>query len=310
MRFESDFSSTRSDSMSGGPFPPRNDRVVHEASNHFPLLLALADDETAAAAIRLTASLARSKGAVPTVLRALGDVRPAHATLAPFAGSVPEESLDSNDVDRCRNALRAHITEVAGPVEWSLEVNDRAPIDAIIEKVQSLRAGLIVMGLRSHGVLRRVISRDLLAEVLRAARVPVLAVRPDFTSLPKRVVVAIDFGAASIRAAHVAHDLLAENGSMALVHVAPRNSPESRARLECLADALAPASGTTITSALLHGDIQSSIERFAQATNADLLAMGSGNHGLLDRVANGHIAMQLAHTARWSTLIVPASRDD
>jgi nucleotide-binding universal stress UspA family protein len=293
MRVQSDFSSARGDAKAA-----------------FPLLLALADDEVAPAAIRVTASLAQSKGAAPTVLRALGDLRSAQASLEPLAGTVLEESLDSDYVVECRNALRAHVTAVAGPVGWPVEVNEQAPIDAIIEQVRSLRAGLIVMGLRSHGVLRRMISRDLLAEVLRAARVPVLAVRADITSLPKRIVVAIDFGAASIRAAHLARDLVADDGSMSLVHVTPRYSPELGERLASLANELAPAPGLTMTTTLLHGDIQSSIERFAQATNADLLAMGSGNHGLLDRVANGRISMQLAHTARWSTLIVPAGRDD
>jgi nucleotide-binding universal stress UspA family protein len=276
----------------------------------FPLLLALADDEVAHAAIRLTASLAESKGAVPTVLRALGDVLPAQASSASLAGSGPVDAVDAKYVEACRSALRAHITAVAGPVQWSLEVNERAPIDAIIEQVRSLHAGLIVMGLRSHGVLRRMISRDLLAEVLRAARVPVLAVRPDITSLPRRIVVAIDFGAASIAAAHLARNLLGDNGAISLVHVSLRHSAEMSERLERLATELAPKPGMTMTFTILHGDILSSIEGFAQAMNADLLAMGSGNHGVLDRLANGRISMQLAHTARWSTLIVPARRDD
>jgi nucleotide-binding universal stress UspA family protein len=65
----------------------------------------------------------------------------------------------------------------------------------------------------------------------------------------------------------------------------------------------------TMTTILLHGDILGSIERFAQAMSADLLAFGSGQHTLLERLAEPRISMQLAHTARWSTLIVPALRD-
>lgn len=310
MRFQADSSNNRYDAAIGGAFTSSANRGARGADIPFSLLLALADDEAAPAAIRLTAALADAKGAVPTVLRALGDIRAAQAALAPPAGSVLDESLDSKYVDECRNALRAHVTAVAGPVGWPLEVNEQAPIDAIIEQVRNLSAGLIVMGLQRHGLVRRMISRDLLAEVLHVACVPVLAVRPDITSLPKRVVVAIDFGAASIRAAHLARELLAENGAMSLVHVAPGNSIETRERLERLADELTPAPGMTMTSTLLHGDIQSSIERFAYATSTDLLAMGSGHHGLLDRLTNGRISMHLAHTARWSTLIVPAGRDD
>ncbi|MBK5187109.1 MAG: universal stress protein [Gemmatimonadaceae bacterium] len=302
--------SNRNDAAVGGAFTSSASRASRAADITFPLLLALADDEDAPAAIRVTAALADAKGAVPTVLRALGDIRPAEASLAPLAGSVLEEALDASYVETCRNALRAHVTAVVGPVGWPLEVNEQAPIDAIIEQVRNLRAGLIVMGLRRHGVLRRVIARDLLAEVLRAARVPVLAVRPDITSLPKRAVVAIDFSRASIRAAQLARQLLADDGALCLVHVSPGNSDETRARLERIIDELAPAPGMTMTSILLHGDIQASIEGFAQAVSADLLAMGSGHHGFLDRLTDGRISMKLAHTARWSTLIVPAGRDD
>ena len=309
MSIESGPTSDRDRAASGYPFVPPN-AGARTGDRSFPLLLALADDEAAPAAIRVAAALADAKGARPTVLRALGEIRPAEASLAPIAGAVLEESLETSYVDACRNAMRAHLTAVVGPVGWPLEVNELAPIDAILQQVRDLRVGLIIMGLRRHGVMRRVISRDLLAEVLRAARVPVLAVRPDTPSLPRRVVVAIDFSEESIRAAHLARTLIAEDGAMALVHVSPTNSQETQLRLEQLATELAPPPGMTMTSILLHGDIQGTIERFAQAVSADLLAVGSGHHGLLERITDGRMSMKLAHTARWSTLIVPRARDD
>lgn len=274
----------------------------------FPLLLALADDEPATAAIRMTLQLSRAKGAVPTIVRALGDIREAQASLSPLAGTIVEEYLDPDYQRNCRDAVEKQVRLVAGQVEWPLDITEQSPIDAIVERSCRLRASLIVMGLRRHGVLRRAISRDLLGEVVRLTRVPVLAVRPDLSALPKRVVVAIDFGEASIHAAQLARQLIADDGAMCLVHVSQGNSAMLRARLEGLIDELSPTSGMMMTSILLHGDVQSSIEGLAFALGADLLAVGSEQHSLFNRLTTGSISMRLAHTARWSTLVVPSRR--
>jgi nucleotide-binding universal stress UspA family protein len=254
-------------------------------SSNFPLILALAEDESATAAIRMTVALARERGAVPTVVRARGTAA-------------------------CREAVEHQVTAVAGQVDWPLDVTEQTPIDAIIERARLWRAGMIVMGLRGHGVIRRAISRDLLSEVVRVTRVPVLAVRPGSSSLPKRIVVAVDFGGASIRAAHFARHLLADGGAMFLVHVSMENSDRVRTMLDALADELAPAPTMTVSSILLHGDVQSSIEGLAQAVSADLLVVGSEEHSPFDHLRTGSLSIKLAHMARWSTLIVPSRRDD
>ncbi|MGH7632195.1 MAG: universal stress protein [Gemmatimonadaceae bacterium] len=272
----------------------------------FPLLLAIANDETSDAAMRLTRALATEKGAVPSVVHALGDVRAAEASVSPLAGTVVEEYLGPDYVNECRVAFASQLASTVGKVEWPFDVTDELPIEAIVSRVRRQQTGLIVMGLRRHGVLRRVITRDLLAEVVRSARVPVLAVRPPLATLPRRVVVAVDFRAASIRAAHVARQLLANDGTLCLVHVTQDNSDAARAGLERILSDLGSTPDMTLTSVVLHGDAQSSIEGCAQAMDADLLAVGSEEHSLLDRVANGRMSMKLAHTARWSTLIVPA----
>jgi nucleotide-binding universal stress UspA family protein len=274
----------------------------------FPLLLALADDETTAASIRIALALADQKGAVPTIVRALGDLRAAEIAMTPFGGVALEECFSPEYSRLCRDAVEKRVRSVAGRVEWPLDITDQSPIDAIVARASAMRAGLIVMGLRHHGVLRRAISRDLLGEVLRVARVPVLAVRAGLSALPKRVVVAIDFGAASIRAAHLARRLMDGEGAMYFVHVSREYSEDLRTRLDALIDDLAPAPGVTVSSILLHGDVQSSVEGLAHAVDADLLAVGKEEHSLLDRVATGSMSMKLAHRARWSTLIVPSQQ--
>jgi nucleotide-binding universal stress UspA family protein len=272
----------------------------------FPLLLALADDETTAASIRIALALADREGEVPTVVRALGDLRGAEAAVSPLGGMALEEYFSPNYMRLCRDAVEKRVRSVAGQVEWPIDIIDQSPIDAIVARASDMQARLIVMGLRHHGVLRRAISRDLLGEVLRLARVPVLALRSSLSALPKRVVVAIDFGAASIRAAHLARQLMDSEGAMYFVHVSRQHSDKLRTRLDALIDDLAPAPGMTVSSILLHGDVQSSVEGLAHAVGADLLAVGNEEHSLLDRVATGSMSMKLAHRARWSTLVVPS----
>lgn len=279
-------------------------------SANLPLLLALADDESAAAAIRVTLALARERGALPSVVRALGTFRDAESALSPIAGTMVEECFGEDDTLACRDAVAQQLNSVAGQLNWPIQVSVQTPIEAIVEQARQLRAGMIVMGLRRHGVLQRALSRDLLGEVVRVTRVPVLAVRPEFPGLPKRIVVAVDFGGASVRAAYLARQLLSDDGAMYLVHVSMENSERVRAMLDALADELAPAPSMTVTSILLHGDVQSSIEGLAQAVTADLVAVGSERQSPFDRLATSALSMKLAHTARWSTLIVPPRRED
>lgn len=302
------------------------DRILPPALDTvFPLLLAIADDELAAAAIRVTLALAHTKGAVPTVMRALGEGREAEAVVSPFVGAVMEECLSPEYRNECRDSLQKQVDSVAGRVRWRYEIADQSPTDAVIEQARQLRAGLIVMGLRHHGVLQRALSRDMLREVVMATRVPVLAVRPELGGLPKRVVVAVDFGVASIRAARLARHLLADDGTMYLVHVATgasdsvsrRINPLSghsnqnmRAELDSLIEDLSPLPGMMMTSIVIDSDVQLSIEGYAQRVDADLLAVGSDQHSFIDRLLSGSVSMGLAHTARWSTLVVPCLHDE
>lgn len=291
----------------------------------FPLLLAITDDERAAAAIGVTLALARTRGAVPTVLRALGEDREAEVVVSPFVGAIAEASLSPEYRNECRDALQKQVAAVVGEVRWRFEVADRPPVDAVIEEARQSRPGLIVMGLRHRSALHRAVSRDMLRSVVRSTRLPVLAVSPELRGLPKRVLVAVDFGEASIRAASLARHLLTDDGEMYLVHVANDVPDEMSQRtrlfgqrgiqwimdeLSRVIEDLSPSPRMKITSIVLEGDVQLSIEGYAEQVGADLLAVGSDYHSPLDRLLSGSVSMGLAHTARWSTLIVPSHHDE
>jgi len=289
-------------------------------SQVFPLLLALADDELAEATIRVTLALAQRKGAVPTVVHALGADPEAQDIIAPFVGTVMEEALSPEFRSERRAALQKLVTSIAGDVSWRLEVDERAASDAVTEAARHMQPGLIVMGLRRQGVMHRVLSRYLLRAVVRGSRLPVLAVRPELTDIPKRIVVAMDFGEASIHAARMARQLLADGGELHLVHVAtdrPDRAMEGgaqsarhaqlsiRERLDQLAEGLAAEPGMTIVAQEIRGDAVLSIQGYAERIDADLIAVGSDRHSPLERLLAGSVSMALAHAARWSMLITP-----
>ncbi len=301
-------------------------RGLHPALDAvFPLLLAITDDERAAPAIGMTRELARTHGAIPTVLRALGRDHETEVLIQPFAGYVAEGALSPEYRDESRDMLQRQVTAVAGDVRWQFEVADEPPVEAIVNHARQLRAGLIVIGLRRHGVMHRVVVGDLLRSVVRLAGVPVLAVRPDLVALPRRVVVAIDFGEASVRAASMARHILADDGEMHLVHVVtnpthqdysptgmPGTGTFSRAMrdLTSMIDDLRPGPGMTIESHVIEGEREGAIDGFAERVRADLLAVGSDEHPLLDRLVNRSVSMGLARTAHRSMLVVPAKSHD
>ena len=287
----------------------------------FPLLLALADDELAEATIRVTMALARTKGAIPTVVHALGADGNAEAAIAPFIGTVVEEALSPEFRSVRRATLQKLLTSYAGGVSWRVEVEEGSASDAVTESARQMQPGLIVMGLRQHGVVHRVLSRYLLRSVVRGARLPVLAVRPELMGVPRRIVVAVDFGEASIHAARMARQLLADGGELHLVNVATdhQHGPSERGaevaisaersvreRLNRLAEDLSPEPAMTIVSEQIAGDAVLSISGYAERVGADLIAVGSDRHSSVERLFAGSVSMALAHAARWSMLIVPA----
>jgi len=287
----------------------------------FPLLLAITDDERASPAIRMTRELTRTHGAIPTVLRALGSDNETEVLVEPFVGYVPQGALSPEYRDESRELLQRQVADVAGCVRWQFEIADEPPVEAIVKYARQLRAGLVVIGLRRHGVMHRVVAGDLLRSVVRLAGVPVLAVRPDLVALPRRVVVAVDFGEASVRAASMARHILADDGEMHLVHVvtdsAHRDSyparmagagPFTRAMrdLASMIDDLRPGRDMTITSHVIEGEKEAAIDGFAERVRADLLAVGSDEHPLFDRLVNRSVSMGLSRTAHRSMLVVPA----
>jgi nucleotide-binding universal stress UspA family protein len=224
-----------------------------------------------------------------------------------------------------QESLRKVVAEQIGGSAASrseLDVEIGIPTWAIARYAEEHDAGLIVMGKGEHGALGRWLGEDTALEVVRLARVPVLAVAPGAMELPRRAVVAIDFSEYSHDAAATVLDLLADGAELHLVHVAweiaggeePRE-PEAwlttyragaRARLEQLAEELRSRRPVRVVTGLYTGERPArELLRITGELQADLVAAGSHGRGFFTRLLGGSVSNQVFREARCSVLVAP-----
>jgi nucleotide-binding universal stress UspA family protein len=183
-------------------------------------------------------------------------------------------------------------------------------------------ATVIVVGASPRRHRRRIISGVRATQVLRESSTPVLSLAAGVNRLPRRIVAAIDLGAASMRAARLAVRLAGDAGTLTLAYVRPllttvrslsdvRATPAGariEARLEACADELraeAPA-GVTVYTRITTGIVEDELLAFAEESEADLVAVGTRGPGLVERFFIGSVASTMLHHAPCSVLAAPA----
>ena len=188
----------------------------------------------------------------------------------------------------------------------------------ILRVAEDHRSELIVMGLRPHAFLDRVFRDEAALAVMRHASVPVFAVTPTLTRLPRSIAVAVDFSRASIAAARVAMTLVEEGGSLLLVYVEP---PVERltggegfgviyaqgisAAFARLRQELRGNRNVNIETLVLNGRVAAELLSLAERADVDVLAVGSQRHSITHRAFLGSVTTALARAATRSLLVVP-----
>jgi nucleotide-binding universal stress UspA family protein len=217
-------------------------------------------------------------------------------------------------------AIRAQLRRTCpGECEWPVTVVAGTVGEAIAEYVQSHHPRLVVMGRGRHRFAHRLLSPEGVLQVLRLADAPVLAVEPDATALPHRVVMATDFSAYSTYAARIALSLVAPGAVVYLVHVRPeppagvlpaaqwtRAYDEALPRIFAkLHEQLAAAPGVQMEDITLTGDPTPALIEFAAQSRADLVVSATHGRGFVDRLILGSVATDLLRAAPCSFLCVP-----
>lgn len=299
-------------------------RAANDAACPLPeasldILLATDASHCARSAALVSAALARRHGVAPRVLSVL---QPAPYPVAPIpdVAFYPVAELEERRRNRRREETRGLLA--APTIEgqaWPVEVTAGDAATEIVAAARAAGSALVVMGLHRHSALDRIFRDDTTMRVIRSSDVPVLAVTPQLTTLPRRVVVAVDFSRASVNAARCALSVMDEGGTLHLVHVRPpmHRVPEEAEGLEViysqgvvgafgrLVRELSPKTGVRIETVILQGDPVTELLDFAARADADLISVGRQRHGVVGRMLLGSVSAALVRAARVSVLVTP-----
>jgi nucleotide-binding universal stress UspA family protein len=285
------------------------------------ILLAFDGSTEAAAAARMAGAMASQLHALVNVV-SIVDTTPVPI---PFpldvAIAIGEESAGGQIHQAQERRVRDEISAVLSrPIDWPTSIELGHPADAIARHASRAKAALVVMGLRRHGHVDRLVHDETVLSVMRSAAGPVLSVVAGATGLPQRALVAMDFGRTSVHAAAAVAQLMAVGGLLTLAYVestghAPPGSSEGaihalglHSAFEHLERELA-SDVLRINHVVLHQLVARSPSEFlleyADGSGIDLLAAGSARHGRLERALLGSVSAEIVRAGRYSTLIVP-----
>ena len=284
---------------------------------HRDLLLATDASPAASAATRVAAALAARWSTTPHVCTVIPSPPTAIDPLGVAIAYAPgiAEGMQHAVTDQLASSC-------AESSRWSRETAAGAPAPEIIRIADSRGSDLIVLGLRPHAFFDRMFRDETALSVMRHASVPVLAVTPLLTRLPRRIAVAIDFSRASIAAARAALTLLDDGGSLMLVYVEPPGEPMSpaaegfttiytqgvAAAFTRLRSELASRTTARIETVVLRGNVPAELQSFAYRAEVDLLAVGSQRHSIARQAVVGSVTSALARAATMSLFVIPPGR--
>ena len=203
----------------GGRSPGRSS--LGDRLRHRPIVVAVTGEADGAAPVRVAAALEQRFGSAVSAVQVL-DVSDLPNPL-PAAFTFARELIGDVPYAEDARARRRQFGEWLGrPNEWPVHIAVGSAAYQILGHAERQQAALIVMGLRHHGVVDRVLRDETTLTVARRAHCAVMAVVPGLQRLPRRAIVGIDFGPASIRAARAALDVLVRPGADEYTGAPPR----------------------------------------------------------------------------------------
>lgn len=284
----------------------------------YNLLLAIENDDNVPPAIRVTDALA-ARGAIPSVLRTIELMKPAvdaSSTMMLYA----EAALGTDFYEGQERIIASTIRSVLGADRgWPVKSFGGEPAPTIIAEAEACGADLIVIGIHHHGALAQALGENTATRLMSNASIPVLGVRPETSGLPRRIMVATDFGDASVEAAHLAANLADPGGLVILVHAAltypvmeegdegaalvMREGIE-HAFLHLTAD-ISEGKSIRVETVTRNGDPAAQLLAAAETIAPDMIAIASQKHHLVTRLLLGSVTRTVVRDGRWPMLVTP-----
>jgi len=206
------------------------------------------------------------------------------------------------------------------------------PDAEIIDQAEEISAGLIVIGSRGIGPIRRALMGSVSDSVVRHAHCPVMVVRGEAVVFPTQILLATDGSEEATLASSTAADLARSTGSeLHVVYVEPATYVYEMAEWEAsradMRDELERAAGEMAGSRLEEqlekmGEIGAKISgtharvgfpdaeivRLAGKLGAGLIVLGSRGRGPLRRALMGSVSDSVVRHAHCPILVVRAQR--
>ena len=303
---------------------------------YFPTRILLATDgsEDAAVATRAAVDLAGRSGSELHVMHAFEFVPPREYMSVALRLHAPKEFARQGQ--RVLDEQVGRIEEAGGTVSKAW-LKMGSPVDGILYTAEEIEAGLVVVGRRGLGGVRRLLMGSVSEGLVHNARCPVLVLRGDERAWPPSHVVMADDGSDD---AKKAAELGASIGGLfgatgALVQVYPRVLEASRdegqpqsgmveealdeaqrqlaARARDLEDLLGGLPGTRlIVDAGVDGTDgigRTIMQEAGEAGVSTLISVGSRGLGRIQRVRIGSVSTKVVRAADGPVLVYPHPRD-
>lgn len=301
------------------PYLVRPMPAVTESSSPFTAPVLLATDGTANAdgAVALALQLEHERHADVQVVTVIDPTPSIAGTRARRAGyDVERREQREAEVREQLARLRMPGTAVANE---EILVEEGSAVAIIAREAAAREAALVVMGLRTHGIIDRVFRDETTLRVLRRVRAPLLGVTAGLRALPKHAVVAMDFGRSSVAAMRAAIPLLATGATLRLVHVEPvldqlPEATEGRraiyehgvtAAFDRLLAGMTLPPGLVVERVVRSGPIFAELEDELREHDTDLLVLGTTRHDMAERLSLGRLTSAFVRSAGLSVLVAP-----
>jgi nucleotide-binding universal stress UspA family protein len=178
--------------------------------------------------------------------------------------------------------------------------------DEIVEAAEEVGAGLIVMGSRGRGGIRRALMGSVSDSVVRHAHCPVMVVRQEPVGFPTKILVATDRSREAQLAATTAADLArSTNSELHVVHVGfEQNRDEAQKELDTEVDMIGETGAQDIQAHLKIGIPDTATVDLAEELGAGLIVMGSRGLGGIRRALMGSVSDSVVRHAHGPVMVV------
>ncbi|MDQ5819607.1 MAG: universal stress protein [Actinomycetota bacterium] len=220
---------------------------------------------------------------------------------------------------------RARLDELVGRLEASggavggAHFRVGSPAAEIVAQAEELGAGLVVLGSRGLGAMRRVLMGSVSDSVVRHAPCPTLVVRGEPLTFPTKILLATDGSEEANLAASTAAELAKDTDSeLHVIHVGQvvptflaateeepgRTVREARRTLDEQVQRIEAGHETEAQAHLRYGGVAEEVVALAEDIEAGLIAMGSRGRGGIRRALMGSVSERVVRHAHCAVLVV------